>query len=231
MDNNTSQDLNLEDFGMNEMDNTPIEELTSENVDLFFIAIDSSSSMHQHVNTMIDGLVDFKSAITNSKEADHILLASARFDSDINIGGYLPIEDFSTDYAVGGVTLLRDVIVEGKERLLGGSGKKGYIDYLRDSGVMVKATFAVFSDGEDVGSTHSEADAKRAVEELNNAEIATVFIEFGQGARGISNSLGFREKADPDAGESALRNIMRVLSKSVIASSKSVVNTSDSFLV
>ena len=155
--------MGIEDI---EMGNTPIDEIESEVVNLIFIGIDCSISMNRFVSDMKKSLQDFKDALTDSKEADEILIARADFSgNDISIGGYKKIEELNTDYSVRGMTPLYDVAVEGSDKLI------KYMDTLRNNGMRVKAVFAIFSDGEDTSSSKRLADAVRAVAELNNKEM------------------------------------------------------------
>jgi uncharacterized protein YegL len=211
-------------LGIDEIEsfNTPVDDLTTEDVNLIFVGIDRSGSMTPHVQEMRTCIKDFKDAIANSKEADQILTARASFDSSIEIGGYKPINDFDESYSTSGSTKLYDVIVEGKEKLL------TYMEHLRKQGVRVKAVFAVFSDGDDVGSHGSFADARRAVEELNQKEVVTAFICFNV-AEATAKNLQFQNIMRVGGSASDLRKAFNVLSKSVIESSKSVLSKQDNF--
>lgn len=206
-----------------EMENTPIEDIDNEFVNLFMIGTDSSGSMTMHTTAMRDSLDTFKKAIQNSKQSDEILMARADFNSTIDISGYKVVDDFITDYSASGTTLLYDVIVEGVDKLT------AYMDHLKRNGMRVKAVFAIFSDGDDVGSNASLATARKKIDELNRREITTAFIAFGDNARGIAGSLGFRNTLDVGASESELRKAFDCLSKSVIESSKNVVSDADGF--
>lgn len=206
-----------------EIENTSIDDIDSETVNLIFVAVDRSGSMCKYVKDMMDCLKEFKGALTNSKECDEILLARADFDDNISIGGYKPIADFDTNYCANGMTALYDVTVEGEEKLT------QYIEFLRNSGMRVKAVFSVFSDGEDTASRTQLAIAKDSVAKLNAAEVVTAFISFGNGATGIAKSMGFQNILNVGDSASELRRAFNCLSKSVIENSKSVVQKTDDF--
>lgn len=206
-----------------ELENTSVEEIDSENINLIFIGIDQSGSMSSYRNDMKNSLSDFKDALLNSKEADEILVARANFDDSISIGGYKKISEFDTQFETFGCTAMYDAIVEGTEKL------KEYRQFLKDQGLRVKAVFAIFSDGADNDSRHSFSDAKNAVDFLNKEEITTAFISFGGGATKEANGLGFRNLLDITSSASELRKAFNCLSKSVIESSKSVVADADDF--
>ena len=206
-----------------EIENTSVEEIDSENINLIFLGIDQSGSMSSFSNDMKHSLNEFKDALTNSKEADEILVARANFEDSIDIGGYKKIEEFDIAFRAGGCTAMYDAITEGTEKL------KEYRQYLKDQGVRVKAVFAIFSDGLDNSSHSSFSDAKRCIEFLNNEEITTAFISFGGEATNEAKSLGFRNILDVTSSASELRKAFNCLSKSVIESSKSVVADGDDF--
>ena len=206
-----------------EIENTSVEEIDSENINLIFLGIDQSGSMSSFSNDMKHSLNEFKDALTNSKEADEILVARANFEDSIDIGGYKKIEEFDTAFRAGGCTAMYDAITEGTEKL------KEYRQYLKDQGVRVKAVLAIFSDGLDNSSHSSFSDAKRSIKFLNNEEITTAFISFGGEATNEAKSLGFRNILDVTSSASELRKAFNCLSKSVIESSKSVVADGDDF--
>lgn len=201
-----------------EVENTAVDDLESENINLIFLGIDESLSMTEHADGMRKCLSEFKSALENSKEADEILIARADFSDFINIGGYKKISEFDTSYATYYTTSMYDVIVEGSEKL------KEYRKFLKEQGMTrVKAVFAIFSDGKDEGSRRCESDAKAAVKFLNVEEITTAFISFGGQTTQTAKDLGFRNILDVASSASELRKAFNCLSKSVIESSKSVL--------
>ena len=206
-----------------EIENTSVEDIDSENINLIFLGIDQSGSMNSFSRDMKHSLNEFKDALTNSKEADEILVARANFEDYIDIGGYKKIDEFDTAFRAGGCTAMYDAITEGTEKL------KEYRQYLKDQGVRVKAVFAIFSDGLDNSSNNKFSDANRSIDFLNNEEITTAFISFGGAATKEAQDLGFRNILDVTSSASELRKAFNCLSKSVIESSKSVVADGDDF--
>ena len=57
-----------------EIENTSVEDIDSENINLIFLGIDQSGSMNSFSRDMKHSLNEFKDALTNSKEADEILV-------------------------------------------------------------------------------------------------------------------------------------------------------------
>lgn len=204
-----------------EVENTAVDDLESESISLMFLGVDGSGSMSPYDTSgeMNNCLSGFKTAITDSKESDEILVARADFADDIKIGGYKKISEFDTGFSANGCTAMYDTIVEGSDKL------KEYRKFLKEQGMTrVKAVFAIFSDGEDNVSSHSFSDAKKAVEFLNSEEITTAFISFGGKATRTAHDLGFHNILDVASSTSELRKAFNCLSKSVIESSKSVLS-------
>ena len=206
-----------------EVEYTSVDELESENINLIFLGIDKSGSMFQWLSEMRNCLSEFKDALTDSKEADEILVARADFSDDVQIGGYKKISEFDTNFDAYGATAMLDTIVKGSEKL------KDYRKFLREQGVRVKAVFAIFSDGMDNVSNNNFSTAKNSVDYLNNEEITTAFISFGGQATQTAKDLGFRNILDVASSASELRKAFNCLSKSVIESSKSVLADEDDF--
>ena len=206
-----------------EVENTAVDELESENINLIFLGIDESGSMFDYRFDMKKCLTEFKTALTDSKEADEILVARADFADRYTIGGYKKISEFDTCFDAFGCTAMYDTIVDGSEKL------KEYRKFLKDQGVRVKAVFAIFSDGADNNSTRSYREAESAVNFLNNEEITTAFISFGGAATQTAKDLGFRNILDVASSASELRKAFNCLSKSVIESSRSVLPDNDDF--
>lgn len=223
MNNEFENGVEIDGLDEIEVENTSVDEIDSENINLIYLGIDQSGSMGTYSGDMRHSLTEFKDALINSKEADEILVARANFDDTIVVGGYKKISEFDTAFQAYGCTAMYDAITEGTEKL------KDYRKFLKDQGLRVKAVFAIFSDGEDNSSRDSFSDAKRAVEYLNSEEITTAFISFGGGATQTAKDLGFRNILDVTSSASELRKAFNCLSKSVIESSKSVMADEDDF--
>lgn len=207
-----------------EVENTAVDDLESENINLIFLGIDESGSMTDYINDMKNCLSEFKTALTDSKEADEILVARADFADTVQIGGYKKISEFDTTYATYGCTAMYDTIVDGANKL------KEYRKFLKNQGMTrVKAVFAIFSDGLDNSSHNAFSNAKQEIEALNSEEITTAFISFGGHATQEAKDLGFRNILDVASSASELRKAFNCLSKSVIESSKSVLDDGDDF--
>ena len=206
-----------------EIQNTPIDDINSEVVNLIMVEIDNSSSMEPYKNDMITSLNNFRDALQNSKEADEMLVARANFSSNIQVGGYKKIDQFDVNYSAGGMTAMYDAIVKGADELF------KYMEYLKQQGMRVKAVFSIFSDGEENSSRATLQEAKSKIKELNDKEVVTAFISFGSDAMMEAKRLGVKNILQVGSSASELRKAFDCLSKSVIDSSKSVVSKKDDF--
>jgi len=221
----SKENSELDILGLDELEveNTSVEEIDNESVNLIFVGIDKSGSMGLYEDDMRKSLTEFKEALENSKEVDELLVARADFDHESDIGGYKKVSEFDVNYTTGGGTALYDLIMEGEGKLT------DYMQFLKDQGMRVKAVFAIFTDGQDEHSKNVLSDAKNSVSILNDKEITTAFISFGGNAKGIGNALGFKNMLDVSSSASELRKAFNCLSKSVIESSKSVINGGENF--
>lgn len=206
-----------------EMENTQIDDLETEDVNLMFLAIDESISMEQYVSIMKEELRKFKTAIQNSKESEKILVSRANFSNFIRISGYKRIDEFDINYEVQMSTRLYDVILEGAEALL------AYMKHLKTQGMRVNGVFAIFSDGFDTCSRTNISNARRMIEQLNQMEIVTVFVAFGGEALEEAKRLSINNILEIGKTETELRNAFNQLSKSLISQSKSVVPKDNDF--
>jgi hypothetical protein len=219
-------ELNVMGLDEIEIENTPLDDLETECVDLIFVGIDASGSMNGYSTDMVKCLDDFKDALLGSNECDEILVARGDFrETTINIGGYKKIEELGTSYHAYGMTPLYDIIIEASTKLL------SYMDLLKQNGMRVKAVFSIFSDGEDTSSRCTCAQAVKAVESLNSKEIVTAFIAFGKNAAGIGDQLKFKNILNVNSSATELRKAFSCLSKSVIESSRNVISKTDDFFV
>ena len=222
MDYNTNT-VEIDGLEEIEMENTSVEDIDSENINLMFLGIDKSGSMSVFQEDMKHCLNEFKNALGSAKEADEILVARADLEDSITIGGYKKISEFDTAFQAGGCTAMYDAVTGGTEKL------RKYRKFLKDQGVRVKAVFAVFSDGQDNSSKSSFAQAKDCIAYLNQEEITTAFISFGGAASSVAKDLGFCNILDVTSSASELRRAFDCLSKSVIESSKSVLADGEDF--
>jgi uncharacterized protein YegL len=204
--------------------NTAVDQIDSELVNLIVTLIDQSGSMQSYIGDMKRALSEFKDSLLNSKEVDELLLARGNFSNySVDIGGYKKVDQYDVSYCADGGTPLYDAISEATKRLF------DYMGYLKNQGMRVKAVFSVFSDGDDTSSHIRTAEAKQCITDLNNKEIVTAFVSFGGGAKTEAQTLGFKNILDTTASTSELRRAFNCLSKSVISNSQSATQKVDDF--
>lgn len=196
--------------------NVDVDEVLSANMMLVDFRIDGSGSMSWYERAMRECLEHYKDAISNSKQADEMMVAKTVFNGTIRTGGYVAPEDFDTSYNAYGNTRLYDAIIDGRKRML------DYMEQLRNAGTNVRACMVILTDGVDVGSQYRIGDARQAIEDMISKEITVAFIAFGQDAFGIADQLGIKKQNVKEVSndESELRRIIDLVSKSAISASK-----------
>lgn len=196
--------------------NMDIDDVISPSVMLVDFLIDGSGSMKKYEKVMRECLVHYKDAISNSKQADEMLVSKTVFESTIETGGYVAPEDFNPDYSAGGRTRLYDAIIDRRQRMM------DYMEQLKNNGTNARACMAILSDGEDYGSTYKASDARKAIQNLISKEITVAFIAFGQDAFGVADSIGVKKNNVKEVSndESELRRVIDLVSKSAISASK-----------
>ena len=180
--------------------NMDIDDVVSPSIMLVDFLIDGSGSMDTYERTMCECLEHYKEAISNSKQADEMLVSKTVFESTITTGGYVQPEDFNTDYSAGGCTRLYDAIIDRRQRML------EYMKQLKDNGTNARACLVILTDGEDYGSQYRASDARQAIQE----------------AFGVADSIGVKKNNVKEVSndESELRRVIDLVSKSAISASK-----------
>lgn len=196
--------------------NVDVDEVLSACVTLVDLNVDGSGSMWPNEKAMTECLAHYKKAISNSKQADEMLVSKTVFNGEIHTGGYVVPDDFDTSYVANGITRLYDAIIERRQRML------DYMEQLRNNGTNARGCMVILSDGQDNGSYNRVGDARRAVEDLISKEITVAFIAFGQEAFGIADMLGIKKQNVKEVtdDESELRRVIDLVSKSAISASK-----------
>lgn len=197
--------------------NLDVDELESANTTVIDFIIDGSGSMRNVELSMRDCLEHYKNAISNSKQADEMVVSKTIFNSDIDNGGYIKPEDFDPSYYASGMTKLYDAIIGRCQMLV------NYMDQINDGGGTPRGVMVILSDGWDNDSRRfSASDVRQAIAEMKKREITVAFIAFGDDAKGIANDLGIDPKnvLEVSNDESSLRHVIELVSKSAISASK-----------
>lgn len=200
-------------------------DFSSDKINIFFMLIDSSSSMEDDEENVRSGLKLYKKSFENFEEAGSIAINISKFGSDFYPGEFQPVTMFSTGYSTGGCTVLYYAIEKGAKLL------QSYIEEVtRQKGIVPRATFILFSDGEPCDDPGNFRDARKSIEKLNYAGINTVFIAFKEAiTSSFGKEMGFNATIDV-IDRSSLVNFLGVeLSKSCKEQSKSLKSLGANF--
>lgn len=203
-------------FNFRKLDNEY--DFSSDNINVFLIVLDSSSSMSGEIDNVELGLRSYKNEFENFYEADSIAVGVSRFDSDYTPGPFRKVRELSTNYSTGGTTALCYSIVVGAEQLM------TYIeDVATKTGTIPRGTFIFFSDGEPCEDHMTPSEAKAAISEMNYAGITTVFVAFGDAITSeFGKEIGFQATVDVRNRADLVRFMGQELSKSCKEQSQSM---------
>jgi len=211
-----------------------IDEIDSEEATLVHVAIDASSSMHEHRKAVINAYKQqFLDPLRAAKNADSILVATSVFSSGCDqnvrlIHGYTPIPKCpdltDNDYSPSGMTPLYDAVFQGI------SGLVAYGQDLRDNGTRTKSIIIVLSDGWENDSSVTQAKVRRLSEDVLKAqEFILSYIFFGDESEGniAAETIGFpiHHRLTSSLSEANIRRIFGTVSASVISTSQAQVST------
>lgn len=193
-------------------------DFSSDNINVFLMVLDSSGSMEDDTFNVRKGLEAYKKDFENFYEANSIVVSASSFDSHYYPKPFVKVRNMSTAYSTGGRTALCFSIVQGAEQL------KTYIEEVsRRTGVIPRATFILFSDGQPCDDPVEPSRAKEAIEELNYAGITTVFVAFGNAISSeFGKIMGFQSTRDVNDRNSLVDFMVEELSKSCKEQSQSM---------
>lgn len=193
-------------------------DFSSDKIDIFIMVLDSSTSMEDDASNVKKGLELFKKSFENFPESNSIAISVSRFNYYFYPGEFKKVKDFDCSYSTGGTTALYYSIYEGAEYL------NNYIKEVTErTGIIPRATFIVFSDGEPYEDRMYPSDAEKAISGLNFAGINTVFVAFGEAIKSeFGKKLGFMSTIDVTSRETLVNFLGVELSKSCKEQSKSL---------
>lgn len=221
----------MDDLVIAGADGTDSDELEADEIMLFTMLVDSSSSIayrklegavRSGYNTMLD-------ALAGSREADSILTALWTFESSAKVvHSYVPVDDATRldtgNYRGSGCTALYDTWVKALQANL------AYAQSLRNVGNTVRSVVVVLTDGEDVGSRLRPTDCATLSRDLLGSEqFILAFVGVGNETDfcGVALSMGVPDGSilvQKDATPSGLRATFALVSRSAIRASQGQVN-------
>ncbi len=192
----------------------------TDNIYVFVLLYDASGSMKEDKNIMIAANKDFYDDFMKFEDKASIVFSQAYFNEFLEMGDFLPIESFSTNYSPGGKTRIYSAISKAIENTLAYSN-----ELTKRKNIKPFITFLCYSDGEDSYNLNIEIEnAKEAIKELKESskKVNTVFVPFREAINsGIAEKLGFDCKKDITSKEELRQFMGKELSKSCKTQSRS----------
>jgi len=167
-------------------------DFATDKVDVFIMLLDKSTSMSGDEDNVRAGLSMYKKSFENFSEANSIAVSICRFSDDFYPSEFKHVNNLNLKYYTDGATALYYSICRGAEYL------KNYIREVTEAkGIVPRATFIVFSDGEPCRDRRSREDAQKVIEDLNYSGINTVFVAFGNSIHSeFGKQMGFMSTID-----------------------------------
>ncbi len=167
-------------------------DFSSDQINVFMILLDCSTSMDGEIRNVINGLQLYKKSFENFPEAGSIVVSVCRFSSDIHYGEFRPVNSMSTDYDTYGQTAVYYSIVKSAEFL------QHYVQEITEKkNCIPRVTYILLSDGQPCGDRMRRSSAEDKIREMNYAGYTTVYIAFGDGITSeFGKDLGFMATTD-----------------------------------
>lgn len=200
-------------------------DFSSDKVDIFFILLDASGSMDSETDKVEEGLKMYQKSFKNFPEVNSIAVSVSSFASGFYPSEFKQVKDISTSYSTGGCTALNYAIHCGAEYL------QEYLQKITEAkGIVPRATFIVFSDGQPYEDRMSATAGRKAIERLNLAGITTVFVAFGDSITAkFGEKMGFVSTIDVTNRRELVNFLGVELSKSCKEQSKSMKSLGANF--
>lgn len=204
-----------------------LEDITATDVTLVTALIDASSSIGDRglAKAVREGQGALVDAFLGAKQQDSVLLALWTFNHELDVvHSYLPPADAvrldAKRYRPGGSTRLYDTWCDAL------AANVAYAQRLRDGGTPTRSVVVVVTDGEDVGSSRSQADCARLSRDVLASELFTLaFVGVGKDVnfRAVAKGMGVPDACvlvDTDATPSSLRRAFALVSTSAVRASQ-----------
>ena len=200
-------------------------DFATDKVDLFIMVLDKSGSMEDEESKMRTGLEMYRKSFENFSEANSIAVSVCRFSDDFYPGEFKHVKDLDLSYSTYGGTALYYSICQAAEHL------KNYMSEVTEAkGIVPRATFIVFSDGEPCGDKRRPSDAHKAIQALNYAGVTTVFVAFGESISSeFGKNMGFMSVIDVTDRDTLVNFLGVELSKSCKEQSMSMKSLGANF--
>lgn len=208
-----------------------VDDLNEDDVTLFAMVVDQSSSMGRFTTDVIEAYnQDLLEAMRESKLEDSVIMSLWTFNSQVSlIHSYKPLGDVvdlnDTTYVPGGTTALYDAVLNAM------TGLAAYAQTLQNSGVTCRGILVVISDGEDNMSVNTASKVETVAKDLLDQEIFNLgFYAFGTEGKPEAAKMGFTSVFETGKTKSEIRRGLGTVSKSIIrASQTKIVSTGGNF--
>ncbi len=212
-----------------QVQHTGVNELGGDQVTLILRIIDATPSLLRYKTEMIAATKMNVEALLESKAGDEMLMSTWTFNSVDGIAvldGFVPLTDVTSlddqNYHINdtSMTNLYDTVYTALTDL--NAGVIAYAESLRKSGIRVKVTVLVLTDGED-NCSHVDPRIIKALTATNEGNYYCL-MAFGTGfAQQAAQDMGFPNVREYNAAKGELRRMMGEFSKSQVRTSQSTV--------
>jgi len=204
-------------------------DLNGDQVTLILRILDRTGSLLRYKSEMIQAAQLNVDALRESKAGDEMLMSTWTFnapdgftvvDGFVKLEDVTPLDDQNYDMQPEDMTNLYDTVYTALTDPL--AGIIAYADSLRKSGIRIKVTVLVLTDGED---NRSRIDPSK-IKALTSANEGCYFclMAFGTGfAQQAARDMGFPNVREYNATKGELRKMMGEFSKSQVRASQSIV--------
>lgn len=218
--------INNASAALSQVQHASAKELGGDQVTLVLRLIDATPSMSDYVDEMIQAAQYNVDALLESDCSEEMLMSTWTFNTNgVNVlDGFVKLEDVtplsSQNYRLGGYTNIYDTVYAALTDAQ--SSVLEYANTLRKSGIRVKSTIVILTDGVDNESKTSPSKIKA----ITKQDERTYFclMAFGTGfAQNTAAEMGFPNVREHNATKGELRKMMGEFSKAQVRASQSTV--------
>lgn len=210
-------------------------DLNGDQVTLILRIIDRTGSLLRFKQEMIQASQLIVDALKESKAGDEMLMSTWTFNSSdgvsvmdgfVKLEDVTPLDDQNYDMRPEDMTNLYDTVYTAMTDP--NAGVIAYADSLKKSGIRVKVTVLVLTDGEDNRSHISPGQIKALTGQ--NEGYYFCFMAFGTGfAQEAAREMGFPNVREYNAAKGELRKMAGEFSKSQVRASQSTIAANSFF--
>lgn len=227
--------LNNASAALSQVQHAGANDLNGDQVTLILRIIDRTGSLLRFKPEMIQASQLIVDALKESKAGDEMLMSTWTFNSSdgvsvmdgfVKLEDVTPLNDQNYDMRPEDMTNLYDTVYTALTDP--NAGVIAYADSLKKSGIRVKVTVLVLTDGEDNRSRISPSQIKSLTGQ--NEGYYFCFMAFGTGfAQEAARGMGFPNVREYNAAKGELRKMAGEFSKSQVRASQSTIAANSFF--